>query len=298
MTSTLQHPRRRAAQLSIAALHGEVHRFTGIVDRFGSYPSADGQRQTICLRDLQLAESQERLDLDHWWFRLRELWIEAGVRVGDTVLFTARVQRCTKGWADPDQPGHRQREQVIGFGGTPRSVVVYKRAPSSQLQNQALISLQQQHQTLSQYMEQLQQDLNQMEAQRSALLRDNDQLQSCLKTRLIELQQVRRDLNAAQEHVSVQQQESEQLRYHLAGRSEALEQERRSRLELERLHRRLRRNAWLAGLIAVGSGLGGGLLLHRLPMLQPSNQEAAARPWPSRDLSRSLSSQLSRPHPH
>jgi hypothetical protein len=112
----------------LASLRTEVHRFTGVVDRFGSCPTKDDQAQTVCLRNLRQADNGQPLEPDHWWFQLREVWTQAGIRVGDTVLFTAKVQQATKGRHDPHQ--HylgNPRRQVVGFASTPRSVVVLRR---------------------------------------------------------------------------------------------------------------------------------------------------------------------------
>lgn len=61
---------------------------------------------------------------DHWWFQMREVWNQAGIRVGDTVLFIVRVQRANQGFPDPHLGNPRR--QVIGFASTPRSVVVLR----------------------------------------------------------------------------------------------------------------------------------------------------------------------------
>jgi hypothetical protein len=55
---------------------------------------------------------------------MREVWNQAGILVGDTVLFIVRVQRANQGFPAPqlDNP----RGQVIGFASTPRSVVVLR----------------------------------------------------------------------------------------------------------------------------------------------------------------------------
>lgn len=135
---------RRA--LDLASLHGEVHRFTGVVDRFGSFEERGSTIRTICVRELRLDATGQHIQPDHWWFRLREVWSEAGIRVGDTVLFTAKVQRCSKGWEDPGTPctsrvsrrSARNREQVMGFGASPRTVSIVRRLQGVNLQVAAL----------------------------------------------------------------------------------------------------------------------------------------------------------------
>lgn len=112
----------------LASLRTEVHRFTGVVDRFGSCPTKHDQAQTVCLRILRQADNGQPLEPDHWWFQLREVWTQAGIRVSDTVLFTAKVQQATKGRHDPHQHHlGNPRRQVVGFASTPRSVVVLRR---------------------------------------------------------------------------------------------------------------------------------------------------------------------------
>jgi len=125
----------------LAALHDQVHRFTGVIDRFGSFLQNGASIRTLCLRELRLASSQQPLDPDHWWFAHREIWSEAGIRSGDTVLFTAKVQRCTKGWHDPrNHCSANPRRQVLGFSATPRSVVVVRRHEGDRHQVAALES--------------------------------------------------------------------------------------------------------------------------------------------------------------
>mgnify|MGYP006879031487 CR=1 FL=1 len=123
----------------LATLRDEVHRFTGVIDRFGSFLQNGATIRTLCLRDLRLASSQQPLDPDHWWFPHREIWSQAGIRSGDTVLFTAKVQRCTKGWHDPRSTcSANPRRQVLGFSATPRSVVVVRRLDDDRQQLAAL----------------------------------------------------------------------------------------------------------------------------------------------------------------
>lgn len=198
MTDThVSHVRGRPS-LPIASLQGGMHRFSGVVDRFGSFPRGAESEFTLCVRELQLAETGQPLDCDHWWFRLRELWIAAGVRVGDVVEFTARVQRCSKGWADPGQPGGRRRDQVIGLGNTPQDVRVHRRRLSHSRQLSRLGSETQQ---LRQSRERHHAHLNQLQDERDGLLHDNETLQRALSDQHISLlqeqtlgQQLRRQL--------------------------------------------------------------------------------------------------------
>ncbi|WP_411872055.1 hypothetical protein [Vulcanococcus limneticus] len=114
------------APLTLRRLHGGVHRFCGVVDRFGGFEQAGQLKRTVCIRNLKLADNGQTLAPDHWWFKLRLEWTEAGIQQGDTVLFTAKVHRCTKGWSDPQQgraPSHRRR-QVVGPSATVRDIVV------------------------------------------------------------------------------------------------------------------------------------------------------------------------------
>ncbi len=123
----------------LIALLQEVHRFTGLIDRLGSFVANGDTIHTICVRDLCLASGRQSLEPGHWWFPLRDIWLQAGIQIGDTVLFTAKVQRATKAWHDPDQP-HRAkpRRQVIGFAAAPRSVLVLRRREGSRQQVDAL----------------------------------------------------------------------------------------------------------------------------------------------------------------
>jgi hypothetical protein len=123
-------------------MHNEVHRFCGVIDRFGSFSRKGQTIHALRVRDLRLAASGQPLDPDHWWFHVREVWTQASPRVDDTVLFTAKVQRTTKGWDDPQPHSHdhsgRRREQVVGFVSAPRSVVVVRRPNGHSRQLMAL----------------------------------------------------------------------------------------------------------------------------------------------------------------
>jgi len=116
--------------LALQSLHGQIHRFTGVIDRLGGFPQSGRIIQTLCVRELRLASTDQPVTPDHWWFRLREDWAQTGIEPGDTVLFTAKVQRCTKGWDQPIAPDggpRRRRQQVVGLGGRIRDVVVTQR---------------------------------------------------------------------------------------------------------------------------------------------------------------------------
>ena len=188
MTDTnVSHVRGRTS-LPIASLQGGVHRFSGVVDRFGSFPRGAESEFTLCVRELQLAETGQPLDCDHWWFRLREVWIDAGVRMGDVVEFTARVQRCSKGWADPGQIRGRRRDQVLGLGSAPQDVRVQRRRRSRSRQ---LGNLQAETQELRQCLQQRHAHLNQLQEQRDGLLQDNTHLQRALTDQQMGLSQER-----------------------------------------------------------------------------------------------------------
>ena len=137
-TSLLKKPRREALppryvsfmhhQLDLASLRGEVHRFEGIVDRLGTAPKATGMVETICIRKLIHCRTNQRINPDHWWFRLRQDWMDARVKPGDHVVFVAKVQRCSKGTSHREVQGNRERTQVIGFGATVKSLIVKESA--------------------------------------------------------------------------------------------------------------------------------------------------------------------------
>ncbi|QPN70115.1 hypothetical protein [Synechococcus sp. CBW1108] len=123
----------------LIALQQKVHRFTGVIDRFGSFVVNGDTIHTVCVRDLCQASCRQSLEPGHWWFPLREIWLQASIQIGDTVLFTAKVQRVTKGWHDPDQSfDANPRRQVIGFAAAPRSVLVLRRHEGSRQQFNAL----------------------------------------------------------------------------------------------------------------------------------------------------------------
>lgn len=177
-------PIRRSGPLPLASLRSEVHRFTGVVARIGSFSRSGETEHTICIRNLRLADRDQVLDLDHWWFRLREVWTEAGVRVGDTVLITAKVQRCSKGFSDPagaclaSRNGRsRLREQVVGFGSCPRSVVVLRRRQTT---NRLVEELASDKACSVAQLAEAEADLQRLQQHRQALLDDTERLQEAL----------------------------------------------------------------------------------------------------------------------
>lgn len=123
----------RAPQaLNLAAIHGEVHRFEGVISRFGRAVKATGIIQAVCVRDLRHSRTGQHLSVDHWWFRMRQEWMQLPLIPGDRVLFTAKVQRCSKGWDLVEQDGSMTpgRRQMVGFGSRVRELVVTSRALS------------------------------------------------------------------------------------------------------------------------------------------------------------------------
>lgn len=222
----------------LTSLRGEVHRFCGVVDRFGRRPRQEGTDRKICIRNLRLAQADRALDVDHWWFDLREVWAEAGVRVGDTVLFTVKVTRCTKGWTDPGDPRPKlknPRRQVIGFATSPRSVVVLRRL-----------------QTTNRSLEDMGAQLRQAQAQMADALAEKERLQ------------IHRDalLADAMDHANQLQHQGRLI----ISQASQLQQLQQLHPAVERLHRLV--------IVAVISGgvIGGGsawLLLrgHREPVL-------------------------------
>lgn len=183
--------------LDLTSIHGEVHRFTGVVDRFGSYEERGSTIRTICIRELRLDSTGHHLQPDHWWFRLREVWSEAGVRVGDTVLFTAKVQRCTKGWDNPNTRGNhgltrrsaRSRQQVMGFGTSPRSVSVVGRRLGV---NQQLTELEQELERAKAALDLSHDELSRTQVHRDAALQTTTDLQLELTHSRAQLHTVRR----------------------------------------------------------------------------------------------------------
>lgn len=122
----------RLQVLDIEAMHGEVHRFEGVIDRYGSALLSTGIIQTVCVRNLRLCRTGQDLSPDHWWFRLRSEWMALCLMPGDRVVFTAKVQRCSKGWDAPftlpSEITHNGRRQVIGLAGSVRDLVLKSRA--------------------------------------------------------------------------------------------------------------------------------------------------------------------------
>ena len=57
--------------LSLNAFKGQVLRLRGVVDRFGSFEQQGMVLHTVCVRNLELANSGHPLEPDHWWFKLR-----------------------------------------------------------------------------------------------------------------------------------------------------------------------------------------------------------------------------------
>lgn len=165
---------------TLHGLKGQVLRLSGVVDRFGQFEFQGKVLHTVCVRNIKLASGGEPLQPDHWWFRLRQPWAEAGVQAGDTILFTAKVSSCSKGSHDPTLPDGtclRARERVIGFGNQVRDLVVVRRGPD---QNLLLNALQEQLQRQSLLRQQAEDDLQRLERHRDALLDEQKRLRSQL----------------------------------------------------------------------------------------------------------------------
>ena len=117
--------------LPLQGLQGHVLRLQGVVDRFGRFEQHGRCHHTLCVRNLEHAATGQPIEPDHWWFRLRQSWCEAGVQPGDTVLFTAKVRTCSKGHHNPELRGLSQvrgRERVVGLAGDVRELVILRRA--------------------------------------------------------------------------------------------------------------------------------------------------------------------------
>ena len=120
----------QAQLLDLAAMRGEIHRFEGIVDRFGNAIKATGIIQTICVRQLRHCRTGQSVSLDHWWFRMRQEWMEAGLSPGDRVMFTAKIQFATKGWEDLLEDGIQRspgRRKCVGFRSRVNDLLVIRR---------------------------------------------------------------------------------------------------------------------------------------------------------------------------
>lgn len=166
--------------LALQSLHGQIHRFTGVIDRFGGFPQSGRIIQTLCVRELRLASTDQPVHPDHWWFRLREDWAQAGIEPGDTVLFTAKVQRCTKGWDQPialDGGARGRRQQVVGLGGRIRDVVVTHRA---QRHSVVVSELHEQVRSQALLLADAEAQARRLEIHRDALLQDVRELQERL----------------------------------------------------------------------------------------------------------------------
>lgn len=193
-------------RLALKSLHGQVHRFTGVVDRFGRFSTSEGWQETICIRDLHLADTNRPIQPDHWWFRLRDVWLEAGVQVGDRVLFTVKVQACSKGLDGPhvvnsDKP----RRQVLGFGSKPRSVAILQKAVVAKRVDEAL---QQQLTEQQIQLETVTQDCQQLQQIQQQLVNQNEALSS-------QLTQTRGQLEQEQQRTEQQTLACSQLRFAL-----------------------------------------------------------------------------------
>lgn len=168
--------------LSLHGLHGQVLRLRGVVDRFGGYQQQGVVHQTVCVRNLELASSGQPLEPNHWWFRLRQPWCEAGVQVGDTIVFTVKVSRCSKGSHDATQADGtslRARERVSGFSSQVRDLVVQRRGREQKLQ---LNALEEQLQRQSLLRQEAEGEAERLASHCDALLLDLERLHSQLAT--------------------------------------------------------------------------------------------------------------------
>ena len=162
--------------LPLQGLQGEVLRLRGVVDRFGGFQQQGRSYQTLCVRNLEHAATGQPLEPDHWWFRLRQTWCEAGVQPGDTVLFTAKVRTCSKGHHDPELRGSnhvRGRERVVGLAGDVRDLVILRRANG---ESQKLRELQEELRREQLLRQEAEADLTRLTIHRDALLQETERL--------------------------------------------------------------------------------------------------------------------------
>lgn len=158
------------APISLAAFQGQVLRIRGVVDRFGGYDQNGAVQHTLCIRELRLAHNEQRLEPEHWWFKLRAEWCGQPLQPGDQVLFTAKVAHCHKSG----------RGRVVGFGGQVRDLVVTSQCRQHQ---QLLVnSLQEQMQRQALLRQEAEAAALRLEQHRDALLRDLERLRGQLAT--------------------------------------------------------------------------------------------------------------------
>jgi hypothetical protein len=166
----LLNPTAMTAPIALAAFQGQVLRIRGVVERFGGVDRSDAIQHTLCIRDLHLAHTDQPLDPDHWWFKLRAEWCAQPLQPGDQVLFTAKVAHCHKS----------RRGRVDGFGGQVRDLVVISQCRQHQ---QLLVnSLQEQMQRQALLRQEAEAAALRLEQHRDALLRDLERLRGQLAT--------------------------------------------------------------------------------------------------------------------
>jgi DNA mismatch repair ATPase MutL len=103
---------------NLSKLQGEIHQFKGIIDRFGTFESKEGRVITVCVRNLRLVKTNQRVEPDHWWFRRRQEWAVLNLQPDDEVSFTAKIQRKNKGYQDDlnNQVASNHSPRRIDFG--------------------------------------------------------------------------------------------------------------------------------------------------------------------------------------
>ena len=98
-------------------------RFTAKVDRFGTKLSYKGYSEaTVLLVDVRFVETGEKAT-DHIWFAFGKTWEKAGVAVGDTVQFEARVKQYRKGYMN-SRAGIDQRKTDYKLSNPTRIVTL------------------------------------------------------------------------------------------------------------------------------------------------------------------------------
>lgn len=164
------------ASLPLQGLKGEVLRLRGVVDRFGGFQQQGRLLYTICVRNLEHAATGQPIEPDHWWFRLRQTWCQAGIQAGDAVLFTTKVRTCTKGHHEPELFGLvdvRARERVVGLAGDIRDLVVLRQ---NNHDSQLLQQLNEELRRERLLRQEAEADLDRVTNHRDALLKETDRL--------------------------------------------------------------------------------------------------------------------------
>lgn len=115
-------------------LEGMRGTFTGRVDKFGlKYSFRGPAQQTVLLKDIMALELNDKVVTDHLWLIVRKQLAALELKVGDVVIFDARVDTYEagyKGYREDVYDAPIRTDYTLKNPSKVRKIAIEKTAPS------------------------------------------------------------------------------------------------------------------------------------------------------------------------